>query len=118
VQHEILAELPDRRKAPRHLVISEGYDSIDAQIAFYRRVAGEAKQAGQNLCLAGPAVWALARKMPVDTLLSYEKRVDGLARQLSLRVLCVYDARHFSSGDLLRAVKCHRDHARHPIMLA
>jgi DNA-binding MarR family transcriptional regulator len=117
VQNEILAELPDRRKTPRHLIVSEGYDSSDEQIAFYRRLAREAKQSRQNLCIAGPATWPLGRNMPVDALLSYEKRLDGLVRQLSLRVLCVYDARHFSSGDFLRAMKCHRDHARHPIML-
>lgn len=117
VQNEVLAELTDRRKAPRHLVVSEGYDSCDAQLAFYRRVAREARQAGQNLCIAGPVAWALARNMQVDAILNYEKRVDALARQLSLRVLCVYDARHVSSGDFLRTVKCHRDHARYPIVL-
>jgi len=117
VQNEVLAELPDRRKAPRHLVLTEGYDSGEAQIAFYRRIAREAKQTGQNLCVAGPAAWLLARNIQVEAILGYEKRVDALARQLSLRVLCVYDTRHFSSGDLLRAVKCHRDHLRHPIAL-
>jgi hypothetical protein len=34
-----------------------------------------------------------------------------------MRALCVYDARRFSGGDFLQAVKCHRDHWRQPIML-
>jgi len=29
--------------------------------------------------------------------------------------MCAYDARLFSSGDFLHAVKCHRDHLYHPI---
>ncbi len=115
LQNEVLAKLRDRRKAPRHLVLTEGYDSGDAQIAFYRRMAREARQAGQNLCLAGGGL--LARNMQIEAILSYEKRVDALARQLSLRVLCVYDTRHISSGDFLRAVKCHRDHLHYPIVL-
>jgi DNA-binding MarR family transcriptional regulator len=117
VQNEILAELPDRRKARRHLVVSEGYDSSDAQIAFYRRMSREAKQTGQNLCIAGPVTWLLARDIQIEAILNYEKRVDALARQLPFKALCVYDVRHISSGNLLRAVKCHRDHARHPVML-
>ena len=51
-QQEILAKLNDRRKAPRQLVVSEGYESTDAQIAFFKRVLGEAKQAGQATCVA------------------------------------------------------------------
>jgi len=117
VQDKVLAEFPDRRKAPRHLVVSEGYDSGDAQLAFYKRLAREARQAGQNLCLAGDMSWAPSRNVPVDAMLEYEKRLDALARQVSLSVLCVYDTRHFSSGDFLRAVKCHRDHSHRPIML-
>jgi DNA-binding MarR family transcriptional regulator len=116
IQNEVLAALPDRRKAPRHLVVTTGYDSTDAQLAFYRRLAREARQAGQNLCIAGDVSWALSR-MPVGALLDYEKRLDALARQASLRVLCLYDTRHFSSADFLGAVKCHRDNARYPIVL-
>ncbi len=116
IQNEVLTALSDRRKAPRHLLVSKGYDSSDAQLAFYKRLAREARQAGQNLCIAGDTSWTLSR-MPVDALLDYEKRLDALARQISLRVQCLYDTRNFSSSDFLRAVKCHRDNSRHPIML-
>jgi len=116
-QDEILAALEDRRKAPRHLVVSEGFSSADAQLAFLKRVSKEAKQAGRTMRLAADMSWTLSRSLPVDAVLNVEKQIDALARQAPLAALCVYDARHFSSGDFLRAVKCHRDHARHPIML-
>jgi len=117
VQNDILAELNQRRKVSRQLVVSEGYDSADAQFAFLKRVAKEAKQAGQALCIAADMSWTLSRNLPIDAVLDIETRFDALARQLSLKALCVYDARHFSSGDFLHAVKCHRDHSRHPIVL-
>src|SRR4029077_19470732 len=53
VQTDILPELPHRRRASERLVVSEGYESADAQFAFFMRVFQEAKQAGQALCVAG-----------------------------------------------------------------
>jgi DNA-binding MarR family transcriptional regulator len=117
IRNEILGALPDRRRSPRHLVVSEGYDSTDAQLAFYKRMAREARQSGQKLCITEDMAWALSRNVRVDAMLDYEQRLDALVRQLSLRVLCIYDTRRFSSGDILHAVKCHRDHARHPVVL-
>ena len=117
VQNDILAELPDRRKASGQMVVSEGYDSADTHVAFLKRVSQEAKQAGQSLRLAGDMSWATSSNVRVDVMLDIETRLDALARPLSLTVLCIYDARHISSGDFLRAVKCHRDHSRYPIVL-
>jgi DNA-binding MarR family transcriptional regulator len=117
IQKEILDGLPHRRRASEQLHVTEGHASGEAQLAFYRRLVREAKQAGQNLCVAGDASWALSRNFSVDELFDYEKRLDVLARKSALTVMCVYDARDFSGGDFLRAVKCHRDHARHPILL-
>ena len=116
-QIDILTELNDRRRASRQLVVSEGYDSADAQFAFLKRVSQEAKQAGQTLRIAADMSWALSRNLRLDAILDSEMQFDALARKLPVATLCVYDARHFSSGDFLRAVKCHRDHVRHPIML-
>jgi DNA-binding MarR family transcriptional regulator len=117
VQNDILAGLPHRRRAPERLVVSQGYDSADAQLAFFNCVLQEAKQTGQALCVAGDMSWTLSRNVRIDALLDIETRFEALARQLPLTGLCVYNARHFSSGDFLRAVKCHRDHSRHPIVL-
>ncbi len=116
-QKEILLRLNDRRKAPRQLVVSEGYDSADAHLAFLKRVLQEAKRAGQPLRLAVDMSWTLARKMPFDVMLDIVKRFDAMASRLSLTALRIYDTRLFSSCDLLRAMKCHRDHSRHPIVL-
>jgi DNA-binding MarR family transcriptional regulator len=117
VQTEIVAELEHRRKSPGQLVVSEGRSSSDAQFAFLKRMAKEAKQAGQTLCIAGDMSWTLSRNLSIDAVLDIETRFDALAKRLSVKALCVYDARHFSSGDFLHAVKCHRDHSRHPIVL-
>jgi hypothetical protein len=61
--------------------------------------------------------WSLSKNLPIDAILDIEKRLDTLGGKVPLKGLCVYDTRHFSGGDFLRAVKCHRDHARYPIML-
>jgi len=116
-QKEILAQLHHRRKAPEQLVVSEGHNSADAQLAFLKRVSQEAKQAGQTMCVAADMSWTLSSNVRIDALLDIERRFDALARQLPLTGLCVYDARDFSSGDFLHAVKCHRDHSRYPIVL-
>ncbi|HXM84143.1 MAG TPA: MEDS domain-containing protein [Burkholderiales bacterium] len=116
-QSDILAELHPRRKAPEQLVVSEGYKPGDAQPAFLKRLSQEAKQAGQTMRLAADMSWTLSRNLGVDAMLDIEMQLDVLAKQLSLTGLCVYDARRFSSGDFLRAVKCHRDHSRYPIVL-
>jgi DNA-binding MarR family transcriptional regulator len=117
-QEEVLAQLRRRRNQPRGLVVSAGYDSTEAQFAFLKRVLREAKQAGQAMCLAANMSWTRSKDLPIDAVLDIEKRLDALAERLPLTGLCVYDARLFSSGDFLRAVKCHRDHAHHPIALA
>jgi DNA-binding MarR family transcriptional regulator len=117
MQGEILAGLPHRRRATEQLIVSEGCRSADAQFAFFKRALQEAKQAGQAVCLAADMSWTLSKNVPLDVMLDIEKRFDVLAGKLPLTGLCVYDARRFSSGDFLQAVKCHRDHAHHPIML-
>jgi len=116
-QRDILDELNDRRGAPRKLVVSEGYDSVEGQCAFFKRVLGEAKQAGQAMCLAANMSWTRFKSLPMDAVLDIERRFDALTRRLPLTGLCVYDARRFSSDDILHVVKCHRDHSRHPVML-
>jgi len=117
IQSGILAELHPRRRAPEQIVVSEGYNSADAKFAFLKRMSQEAKQAGQTLCIAANMSWTLSKNVRIDAVLDLERRIDALARQSPLTALCVYDARDFSSGDFLHAVKSHRDHSRYPIML-
>ena len=116
-QREILGALNHRRKATGQMVVSEGYNSADAQYAFLRSVAQEARQAGQSLCLGANMSWAFPKNLRMDAVLDIEKRFDALAERFSLKGLCVYDARRFSSADFLHAVKCHRDHSNYPIVL-
>ena len=118
IQNAVLAELPHRRRATERIVVSPGHESIDAQIAFLKGLSLEAKRVGRSLCLAADMSWVLSRNLGIDALLDIETRFDAAARQSPLKALCVYDARRFSSGDFLSAVKCHRDHMRYPLQLA
>lgn len=117
-QRGILGELNHRRRTPARLVVSEGQHSADAQVAVLKREAEEARQAGQALCLAANKDWTLSRKLRMDAVVGLEAQLDALSKQLPLNCVCLYDARHFSSGDFLRAVQCHSDHKRSPILYA
>jgi DNA-binding MarR family transcriptional regulator len=117
-QKEILAALHPRRRAPEQVIVSDGYSSADAQFAFLKRVSQEATQAGQTLCLAANMSWTLAKNIRIDAIVEFERRFDAVTRRLASTCLCVYDARHVSSGDFLRVVKCHRDNQHYPIALA
>jgi hypothetical protein len=117
-QKEILAALHPRRRAPEQVIVSDGYNSADAQFAFLKRVSQEATQAGQTLCLAANMSWTLAKNVRIDAIVEIERRFDAVTRRLASTCLCVYDARHVSSDDFLRVVKCHRDNQHYPIALA
>ncbi len=116
-QKGILAQLPQRRKATAQLIVSDGHPSVDAQFAFLKAEFQTAGKAGQALCLGAHMSWTFAKNLRMDAVLDVETRFDALSRQYPLTGLCVYDARHFSSGDFLRAVKCHGDHKRYPILV-
>ena len=117
-QKEILAALHPRRRAPEQVIVSDGHNSADAQFAFLKRVSQEATKAGQTLCIAADMSWSLAKNVRIDGLVEIERRFDAVTRRLASTCLCVYDARHVSSGDFLRVVKCHRDNQFYPIALA
>lgn len=116
VRNEIVAALPHRRRASEQILVSEGMESAEAQVAFLRAVAREAKQAGRALCLAADMSWTVLRKLEFEAVLSIERRLDSVAKRLPVTALCVYDARRFSSNEFLQTMKCHRDHERHPIV--
>ena len=116
-QKEISAALHHRRQADSQLVVSEGYNSVDALFAFFKRELQKAKQADRAMCVAGHMSWTLYKSLRIDALLDLERRFEALARRLPVTGLCVYDTRDFSSGDFLHAVKCHRDHSHYPILL-
>ena len=113
----IVAKLNDRRKGSRQLIVSEGYESGDAHVAFLKRVLQEAKRAGQCMRIAADMSWTVSKNVPVDVMLDNVKRFDAMTRRLSLTALRVFDVRHFSSEDILRAAKCYRDHSRYSIVV-
>jgi DNA-binding MarR family transcriptional regulator len=116
-QKEILAALHHRRHADGQVVVSDGYNSPDAKIAFFKREFQKAKQAGRAMCLGANMSWTISKNVRIDAILEIERGFEALAGRLPLTGLCVYDARHFSSDDFLRAAKCHHDHSRYPILL-
>ena len=116
-QKEISAALHHRRQADSQLVVSEGYNSVDALFAFFKRELQKAKQADRAMCVAGHMSWTLYKSLRIDALLDLERRFEALAGRLPVTGLCVYDARDFSSGDFLDVAKCHRDHLHYPILL-
>ena len=116
VRNEILAELPHRRLSSDQVLVSEGHGSVDAQVAYLKGVVQAAKKAGQATCLGADMAWSFPKGAPLDAILAIEGRLDVLAMRSPLSALCVYDTRRFSGSDFLNAVKCHRDHARFPIV--
>jgi DNA-binding MarR family transcriptional regulator len=116
-QIRILEELNDRRKGPRQLIVSEGNETGDAHVAFLKRVMLEAKRAGQSMRIAADMSWATSKNIPVDVMLDSVRRFDVMTRKLPLTALRVFDTRHFSSEDILRAARCYRDHSRYSIVV-
>jgi DNA-binding MarR family transcriptional regulator len=116
-QKEVLAALNYRRKTDGQLVVSDGHSSADAQYAFLKSVAHESRQAGRTMCVAADMSWSVAKSLRFEALLDTERRFDTLAERWSLKGLCLYDARKFSSDDFLHAAKSHRDNSQHPIVL-
>ncbi len=113
----VLSALHRRQKAPEQIVVTEGNRTANAQFAFFARLLQEAKRAGQGICLAANMAWTSSKNLRIDAMLDIETRLDAIAGKHPFSALCVYDARRFSSGEFLRAVKRHRDHARHPVLL-
>jgi DNA-binding MarR family transcriptional regulator len=116
-QVRILEELNDRRKGPRQLIVSEGYETADAHVAFLKRVMLEAKRAGQGMRLAADMSWTLSRNVPVGAMLDIVRLFDVMTTKMPVAALRVFDVRHFSSEDILRAARCYRDHARYSIVV-
>ena len=66
---DIVSGLRGRRAAPRQLIVTAGYDSADAQMAFFERLLQEAKGAGQAICVAADMAWTFSRSVGLDALL-------------------------------------------------
>jgi hypothetical protein len=117
--NEILAELERtgrKRLAAAQLVLHGGGKSPESMLEFFDGVLEKARSAGKTLCVVGNTSWARG-KMDFNSLMDFERRVDPLLRREKARALCQYDVRRFSSPQVLRALKCHPDTARYPLML-
>jgi hypothetical protein len=93
-----------------------GARSPQAMLEFFRPLFEEARAAGKTIRIVGNMTWS-QRKMDFDTLMEFEARVDPLLRQFRTQAMCQYDVRHFRGPELLRALRCHSDTSRYPLML-
>ena len=114
-----LAELErtaGRRPVAGQLVVFGGAKSPESMLEFFRPVFEEARAAGKAIHVVGNMYWSQG-KMDFDTLMDFEARVDPLIERFRVQALCQYDVRRFPSPQLLRALKCHRETRRYPLML-
>ena len=103
-------------KRAGQLVLSGGEKSPESMFEFFHPVFEEARAAGKAIRVVGNMYWTHG-KMDFDTLMDYEARVDPLLRRFRVKALCQYDVRRFPGQQLLRALKCHPDTGRYPLML-
>ena len=115
VREELFAGLGEKR---RGVLFSEGESTADAQIGFLKEHFVHAKRTGRRLRLVGDMAWTLRKGLALDGLLRLEARADVLARQFPVSAMCLYDARHFTSPVIVKALKCHRDTAQFPLPVA
>jgi MEDS: MEthanogen/methylotroph, DcmR Sensory domain len=105
-----------KRPVEGSLVYFGGAKSPESVLGYLGPIFEEAKAAGTTVCAVDNMSWTHA-KMDFDRLMDYEKRVDPLIRQFKAKALCQYDVHRFSGPQLLRALKCHTDTARYPLMI-
>lgn len=121
-QPEILAQLDTDQAAIRRavaagrLVVAEYQTAGRAQIEYWESQFVAATAAGAHSLRVVGDVWCLAKGVPREELLEYERGYDELlARRFPLITLCLYDVREFSSLDALRALRGHGDGFRYPV---
>jgi hypothetical protein len=98
------------------LVLSGGEGSPESMLELLRGVFQRARAAGETVHLIGNMSWA-QEKMEFDDLMEFETRVERLIRRFRAEAICQYDLSRFSGQQALRALKCHPQTARHPLIL-
>jgi hypothetical protein len=106
-----------RRPSRDRVIVYGGGKSPDAVLDFLAPIFEEARAAGKTVRGVGNMTWA-RRYMDFDALMDYEARVDPLLRQFGAQAICQYDVRRFRGSELLRALRCHPDTSRYPLMLS
>ena len=121
-QREVLAQLDRDQAAIRRavaagrLVIAEYQTTGRAQLEYWESQFVAATAAGAHSLRVVGDVWSLAKGVPREELLEYERGYDEmLARRFPLVTVCLYDVREFSSLDALRALRGHGDGFRYPV---
>jgi DNA-binding MarR family transcriptional regulator len=115
-----LAELEGsarKRNLAGQLVQFGGARSAASMLEFLEGVLQEARAAGTTVRAVDNMSWTRGA-MNFDTVMDYEARIDPLLRRFRGQALCQYDVRRFAGRQLLRALQCHPDTSRYPVMLS
>lgn len=114
----ILDRLERKHKGARGKVIVRGYAStLEAQLARFREALSGGRR-GDSVRVAGDLGSALASGLTMGDLLAYERKIETEIPASGAQVLCQYDARRFDGEALLRALECHADSTRYPLVLS
>jgi transcriptional repressor of dcmA and dcmR len=121
VQGDIWSQLRERHPVARAeldrsgLQMSEYLGSIEEQIQYLESCFHDALRNGAtSLCVVGD-VLSLKESITMDGLAEYEAHYDArIARRYPVMTLCQYDARGFSSSEMLDGLKVHPDNFRYP----
>jgi transcriptional repressor of dcmA and dcmR len=93
------------------LRLLKGAESGDAMIELLDQAFAEALEDGYgSMRLLGDMAWFLDSGLSGEELVNFETRYDRLlGHSYPIVSLCLYDARRFSGGDILHALKSHAD---------
>jgi hypothetical protein len=105
-----------KRSVGGQLLQLGGETSAESMLETLQGIFQEARAAGTAIRVMDNMNWA-RKKMNFDTLMDYERRVEPLLRRFRGQAMCQYDVRRFPGHQLLRAMKCHPDMSRFPVML-
>jgi DNA-binding MarR family transcriptional regulator len=105
-----------KRNLAGQLIQFGGAKSIASMLEFFHAAFQEARAAGTTVRCVDNMSWTRGT-MNFDAVMDYEARLDPLLRRFRGQALCQYDVRRFPGRQLLRALKCHADTNRYPVML-
>jgi ABC-type transporter Mla MlaB component len=88
--------------------LPDGRFEAERMVAYLREVHRRALAEGhRGLSCTGDMRWALTGAPGCEDLVHYERSLDGLAGDTTLRMLCQYDHAHFDAGALAEIASAH-----------
>jgi excisionase family DNA binding protein len=91
------------------MTFAEYATTVEAQLAYFSAQFAAALRNGVESLHVLADIWSLAARITAQQLVAYEAAYERLANQFGVASGCLYDVRRFSGGQLLAALKGHRD---------